>query len=276
MRRKYVALRLLLVVVVLAMSGLPVLAATSVEITVTAKPQFSNGIIDFVITYISMTQLDLSWGFDSGAVNIMIRGEYNGYPDDIPDEDTEPSDGYLVYYGNGTSVSDTSVVLDENWGILYYKAWAQKADGKWFTSPDTGSEESAIMTLVAFFLFAGMMSFLSLRGSYWILKFLAGASWWALAVYWLNSPPSVVAQGSSVDRIVIVLFFIIGLSFMLMPFWHTKTQEGREVGGRFRLPFMSQEEEEAKPPSPSRSERNAAYRAKVNNSLRGRGQRRRY
>ena len=143
-RRIIVGVVLALVVVVCSATG--VLAANpTVGITVTAV---SGGITDFTIEYISETQLDITWGYSGDAVNVMIRAKYGEFPANIPDALTEPSDGYLVYYGNGVATSDTSMDFDENPGPLYYRAWAEDAGGNWEIVPKEGTEESNIMTLL--------------------------------------------------------------------------------------------------------------------------------
>lgn len=180
-----VIVRLLLAVLILSLNTMPVSAATSVNITVTARPKISGGIANFTIVYISETQLDLSWVLTGDAVNIMIRGKYSEYPADIPNGLTDPSDGYLVYYGNGLSVSDTSMDFDEITGVLYYKAWAQKADGTWYTNSSTGSEESRTLILLAFVILAlGLTigAFVLTTGRA-ILSFAGAGAWLLLGIY---------------------------------------------------------------------------------------------
>ena len=267
--------RILLIVyiVVLLFVGMPQLAlADSIDITVVARPYIGGGITDFVITYVSETQLDISWSFTGDAVNIMIRGKYGDYPEDR-------DDGYLVYYGSDVTTSDTNMDFDENPGPLYYRAWGQKVDEVWYEDYQDGYEESAILTLIAFIIFAGIMSYIGSRSTYWILKFLAGGAWFAFAIYWINNPPSTIVQGSATDTVVIVLLFVIGLAFMFMPFWYPQRENGQEIGGRLRLPFMKTDEQEAldnqQRYSPTMRERNENHRDRVNNALRGNIRRRR-
>ena len=241
----------------------------SVTVVITADPIFSVGIEDFIITYVSDTQLDLDWVYGTDGVNIMIRAKYGEYPDDIPDEDTMPSDGYLVYYGSATSYSDTSMNFDENAGMLYYKAWAQKADGTWILDTSTGYKESEIMTLLFFAIIAIGLSWFGLKTTYWILKFLAGASWFALLAYWKTNMPSAIVTGSSTDTIVTVLLIFVGLAMMFSTFWYSKNDNGMEVGRGFRLPFMNHDDEEEIQALPTHTERVNAYRKRVNSRLKG-------
>ena len=148
----------LLVVVFLALLPMsPVLASDTAGVTINMR--FSGGILSFVVTYVSNTEADFTWQLDPSttATNIMIRGEYNRYPSDIPNDTTAPSDGYLVYYGDGIGVTtaiDNSLNQSDNLATLYYKAWAQKADGTWFTITTTSSRESVIMLFIAFVVIA--------------------------------------------------------------------------------------------------------------------------
>lgn len=263
-------LRIVIVVLLLGIPVTPAIAA-SVDVTVTAAPDYTEGIVNFVVTYVSDTQLDLDWGFSGDAVNIMIRAKYGAYPDDIPDEDTEPSDGYLVYYGSGTSTSDTSMNFDESTGILYYKAWGQKASGKWYTTTSTDSEESRQMTLIALFVFAGIMTFVAVRSTYWILKFLAGLVWGGVCIYWLGNPPSSIDVGSSAHTAILIAMAAIAFSMALMPFWYTSNKNGQEFG-RFKMPWQKVEEEE-EPYKPTSRERNVSYQRRINERLSGRNTR---
>lgn len=181
-------LRLLAVALIVGAHLLPcatIQAASSVNITVTATPNVSGGITDFTITYISETQLDLSWGYTGDATSIMIRAKYGEYPDDIPDALTEPSDGYLVYVGAGTDVSDTSMDFDENPGPIYYRAWARRADGAWFTSPYEGSEESNVMLLIALLVATLVLIVVAfwLRSTF--LQIISGFVSIAFGVFWV-------------------------------------------------------------------------------------------
>ena len=149
-------LRCLAVILILLTGIIPsvVLAGPSADVVITATPMVTTGISNFTITYTSHTQMDLSWSYSALAVQIMIRAKYGGYPADIPDEDTAPTDGYLVYYGAGVAISDTSMDFDQNPGPLYYKAWGQKATGKWYVTTSTGWKESTGMVLLTLALLA--------------------------------------------------------------------------------------------------------------------------
>ena len=136
--------------------GTPVLAEI---ITIIGNPLTTGGILNFTVVYVTDYQMDMTWGFGAGTDNIMIRGKYGSYPADIPNINTAPSDGYLVYYGNATSTSDTVVDMSFNQVddisdnsntpfTIYYKAWGRNADGTWQMMPGTGSKESRELILL--------------------------------------------------------------------------------------------------------------------------------
>jgi hypothetical protein len=154
----FLVARILFILGVVCLPASSALAGVGEEITIVANPLVTGGIANFTITYISETQLDFDWGYTGDATHIMIRGKYGDYPANITDPWTDPSDGYLVYYGVDTSASDTSMDFDANPGPIYYSAWAQKDNGMWYMDMESGWEESAIVTLIALILLAlGLM-----------------------------------------------------------------------------------------------------------------------
>jgi len=156
-------------------------AATTQNVEVTATPAY--GIISFSIDYISDTQMDLSWTVTGDVVNVMVRAQYGEDLDEIPNEDTAPSDGVQVYYGPGSSFSDTSMDFDQNPGPLYYKIWGQKADDKWYTGSYSAWEESAVLLLIALIILAlgfTIVSFLFKKG---FLAFAGAAVWMITGIY---------------------------------------------------------------------------------------------
>lgn len=228
---------------VLCLSVLPVSANTQV-VTVYATPLISSGIIGFTITYVSDTRLDLNWGFSGNATGIMIRAKYGQYPTDIPNELTTPTDGYLVYSGNGTSISDTSMDFNQNLGILYYAAWAQKADGTWFTSPSKGWKESREMLLIAFiFLSLALMAI-----AYWVKRpaigVAAGVSWLLLGLY--NLSVSVTTWDIYYDLFVMgIAMFIASLieAQMLRPKVAEENEE-EDVWGKARSEYIERKKQQ--------------------------------
>lgn len=274
--------RILLILIVLAVIILPratVLADDSVDITVTAVPLWTAGILNFAITYVSDTQLDFDWGFAPGTTNIMIRAKYGNYPDDIPDEMTEPTDGYLIYYGNAVHASDTSVNFDESTGALYVKAWGKKADGNWHVNTSTGFEESAVLTLIGVLLFCGILSYLAIRSSFFGLKLVAGMAWIAFVVYWKSNPPTIVTEGSPEHTAIMIVAIGFALMIVLSGLgrgiqrtekWGTGTQQSE--GFHFKLPdWMNMSEDTPEERTRNTNEALDNYRETLRRAYRRKG-----
>jgi hypothetical protein len=211
-------LRLLVIIFVALTPATPIMAATVVDVTITATPLVSTGITNFTIVYVSDQRLDLSWGFSGLATQIMIRGKYGSYPADIPNEDTAPTDGYLAYYGNGTSVSDTSMNFDENAGILYYKAWGQKADGHWYTNTSTGWKESREVVLIGLILIGMIGTYFALSKRNVLFAVGTAALWFFLIAYTRSNPLPNITSGSSTDNIFIGVCTAFSVGTMLSVF----------------------------------------------------------
>lgn len=220
MIRKVVAV---IISLFLALSPMIALADTTAVVTVYGVPSFSGGINGFTITYVSDTRLDLNWGLGVDAAHIMIRAKYGSYPADIPNENTTPSDGYLVYYGSGTSVSDTSMNFDENAGLLYYKAWAQKPDGTWYVNTSTGKKESETMALIALLALGLGVSWFAIAKREIVIGLIASVIWLAVLIYTRSNPIGNSVTGDSFDNIIVAVF--LGL-IAIVPFlcWSLKKQ----------------------------------------------------
>jgi hypothetical protein len=212
----------------------PVLAGTTVDIGITAIPHISGGIINFIITYVSATQLDLSWGY-SGATKAMIRGSYNSYPADVVDEDTAPTEGFLVYYGDGTSTSDTSMNFEENTGTLYYSVYGQKPDGKWYLNKTSGDERSKTVTFLTFvglFLWLIFANAMLRRASFLPYKIIAALAFVIPFIWVTTVPPLPLVAGSALTNAILIL--IIG-AFLISLFgaFRRNTEVTRDMTGGF-------------------------------------------
>jgi len=123
------------------------------------------------------------------------------------------------------------------------------------------------------------LTYISLKTSFYILKVLAGISWFGMGA-WVIAHPIGDNASSPVQTIIMLVCFFVGISMFFLPFWTTKISNGREVGSGWKLPFMpSDEDEEAERQRsymPSRQERNAAYSQRVRGALHGRRTNRRY
>ena len=79
-------------------------ADTSADITITASGYICGAPGGFTITYVNDYEVQLDWSVGDNAVNTMVRAAYGHFPADI-------TDGYQVYYGNGTTTNDDATSL---------------------------------------------------------------------------------------------------------------------------------------------------------------------
>ena len=127
------------------------------------------------------------------------------------------------------------------------------------------SEVAIILAVVA------ILTFASLKTSFYLVKFFAGASYWLLGAYLVYNPLS--ATESAINNIALPIIFIGGFAFILMPFWYENKITGNGGRLRFKLPpalgGMSDEEEEAQAERSGRNykERATAYRSRVNRRM---------
>jgi hypothetical protein len=112
------------------------------------------------------------------------------------------------------------------------------------------------------------LTWISSRTSYWILKVFAGFFWWGLGFYWVANP----LADPSLQVIVIMLSFGVGLACCFWAFWATKNENGVEHG-KFHMPFSRDDDEEEITNYPTRSERMNDYTRRVNDAMNGRRQR---
>jgi cbb3-type cytochrome oxidase subunit 3 len=115
------------------------------------------------------------------------------------------------------------------------------------------------------------LTYISSRNSYWILKVFAGFFWLGLMFYWVKNPVS----DSNLQTIVIMLCLGIGIACCFWAFWQTnKDQRTGFERGKFRMPFMRDEDEDAGANLPTRNERINAYYKRTEDAMNGRRQRR--
>jgi hypothetical protein len=230
----------ILITLVVSLLPVAVLADTTAVVNVTNSPYFSKGITSFTITYIKDTQMDLTWTVDDTVANVMVRAKLGSYPDDIPDENTAPSDGYLVYYGSDLSVSDTAVNLDAGALNIYYKAWAQKispegmkagtkeSDGTWYVATTVGYKESVEMVLIALIGFGCVMSYFAIKNRNMMIAVIASAIWVCLIAYTRANPIGNMVTGDTSDTIILVVFLAVTIAVPLVSWQFTRQDRRRE------------------------------------------------
>ncbi len=117
-----------------------------------------------------------------------------------------------------------------------------------------------------------VLTFIGAKNTFYIFKILAGIAWWGLGAYWAANPIDVA--GSPAQTIALLVVFFAGIACYFWPMWEGKfNRNGQETGGRFRLPFMSTEEDEELSRKqrmlPTRRERQDAYIDRLNALARG-------
>lgn len=159
--------------VFLALIVTPVSAGITADVTITAIPNW--GITSFTATVISDTQVDLVWTFAPNVSSVMIRAKYGSEP-------VDETDGYLVYSGTDTSISDTSMNFDENVGILYYAAFGETEPGVYGASAFDDAEGTVmlLLTLMGASLILTVSGYISKRS---ILAVMGGLFWIIVGVY---------------------------------------------------------------------------------------------
>ncbi len=198
-------IRILIILAVVLLHIVPCYAGSSDHVVITMVPAITGGLSFFTITYVADTNMKFDLGYEPTADHIMIRGKYGGYPIDIPSGNVTPSDGYLVYYGNGVTTNDTSMDFDQNPGPLYYKVWAQKLDGSWFVNTATGNEESRQMTLLAIIAIAGLLTFAAIWSKNMLVAIAASGGWIATWVVFTNHPPYGASPGDTTQEVLLIV-----------------------------------------------------------------------
>lgn len=69
--------------------------------------------------------------------------------------------------------------------------------------------------LYALIALCGILSFLSIRNSFFPLKLIAGFSWWAFLFYWLTNPVDAIARGDPTDVAIMGILIMLGTLFLL-------------------------------------------------------------
>ncbi len=272
---RWIAILIILIINIIPVT--PVLADSSVDVSVIAHGTTSAGIINFTITYISDQQLKLDWGYVGNVTAIMIRAKYGQYPVDISSSNETPSDGYFVYSGNGTSTNDTSMDFDENPGAIFYKAWGQYTDGSWQLIPQKGNKESRAMAFLGLIALAGILTFVAVKSPFRLFSLLAGAAWIVLMLYTKGNPPGNLVEGSAAHTGILVLLIGIGIGVPVYALgrevqtqrdWRTNDQTQSKIFSRWNLGLKDiGKDKEKMSATMMRRQKLSEYREQVHRSL---------
>jgi hypothetical protein len=186
-----------------------VMAGTGENVQVVVVPYLGGGITSFNATILSDTEVYLEWTILDGTANVMVRAKYGSMPMDR-------TDGYLVYYGSDLSVSDTSMDFNENISIIYYRIWAETSESVWLDSEVTTVETEGIyMFLLALFILAAAVSYLSFYNSFPLLKLGASGAWIVLFIYCKDNLTNVIDEGSGAHTAILLVIALMALAVPL-------------------------------------------------------------
>lgn len=252
----------------------PVKAADpNVEIEVYAwVVGFPNGL---TITYVSDYELQLDWVKGEDAVNTMVRVKDGSAP-------TSRTDGNLLYYGDGTTATDTGLDFQEATLSKHYALWSENAGGAWSPWAVTDFMENPNLTFIGLIIAAGIVSFLAFKSRLPAMKFFGGLPWILLALYIRGNPPGNLTEGDAVHTAMWLIFVGIGLLIMVVGLsvrTVDRTESGKDYtekseGFRFGTPDFLKNKNSSENIRKRREEDNESYREKVRNAARPRKYRR--
>lgn len=167
----------------------PVKAAADPTVTITVSAWVVGTPSGLILTYITEWEIGIEWTKGEGANNTMIRGLYGAIPADR-------TEGYLVYYGNGTACSDTTVNLDDppeeyisdNADDLdiYYRAWSETPGGIWEGEGVSATIGGIGMTFIGLIMLGAFLMVVGFWRRNQALLWVAALSWTGFA-FWQQS-----------------------------------------------------------------------------------------
>jgi len=197
----------------------PALADTSAEVVVTATGWICEAPGGFSVFYINDYEIGISWVKGEGAENTMIRAKYGSYP-------VGRTDGYQVYYGDGTVASDTGVNFEEGVSDVYYIAFSQNASGAWEEIGSTNFMENPHMLLIALLILAMGFTIASYIFKKGILAFAGAGAWMVTSIYCFSKS----AETWDVYFSLAFLFIGLLLACMFSPLaWRETTPAGERT-----------------------------------------------
>lgn len=162
---------------------------------------------DLLLVAVGTDEVSISWAKGIGAENTMVRAAIGHLP-------VDRDDGYLVYYGTGTSATDYADIGQE---IVWYIAWSQDAGDNW---EDEGIWDSIGGNMFAFILF-GILGLGLVFGFIWKkygwLAYGAAGAWALLGFFALTTSSS--SSPAQITDVYMGLFwlciaFVIGCSLL--------------------------------------------------------------
>lgn len=114
------------------------------------------------------------------------------------------------------------------------------------------------------------LTYISVKTSYYVLRFFAGTLWWALGVWLIKTP--LVEGGDPLNDIMLTICFFGGLAMMFMMGW--RTNDSGEGSFNIRIPRflggLTEGEEQEQRDARSWRNRRDAHQDRLNRASRGR------
>ena len=133
------------------------------------------------------------------------------------------------------------------------------------------------MTLIALFLLCIGLTYIGIKSSYYLLKFMAGAVWLFMLAVWVNQPPTGFTAGNATHTIALIIFFGLALAMFFSPIWSTRTVNGEERGAfNVRLPRILggktevEEQLEMERNASTWRDRRGSYQDRLDGAIKGR------
>jgi len=214
--------------------GIQAWADTSEGVVVSATGWIAGIPGGFTLTYVNDYEVLISWTKGQDAVNTMVRAAFGRVPENI-------SDGYQVYYGTGTSVSDTALSLAAP-DIVYYRAWSQNANNVWtelFASGDTGGFMSASFLFFGIIILAMFATGYSGFRKNILLAFIGFGLWFGLFMWLFFSTDAPFDLTENHAKILMWVFLLLSFLPLVLQIdteiWHeAKGRRWKEFGGNPR------------------------------------------
>lgn len=131
---------------------------------------------NLTLTRISGHEVGITWEMPDTANKTMVRACYSRYP-------ATREDGYLVYYGEGTSASDNTVNFEALLTSIHYRAWSANATGDWLPLYLEGEIGGISVTFIAFIVLAVGLMIACYAFKKMVLGFGAAGGWLLLGFY---------------------------------------------------------------------------------------------
>jgi hypothetical protein len=195
----------------------PVDSAVFVGITATGEEigALPGAPTNFTAILISNQQVNLTWTKGGLATNTVIRAQFGSYP-------TSVTDGYLVYNGPGTSVTDW-VDLANSDEALYYRAWSWNTvgysigyDGDYVEGGGVGMTQALILIPLVFIALGLTVAGYSRQERGWPIVFVAALAWLCLPVWGFTQADSATDIYALVGFVGVVMIIICAFEPMIM------------------------------------------------------------